>query len=306
LGATVTLGLLWPAIETYPPEWRLSTGDFWSRVMEHINVTYFDTLEAIKTAVLVHLLVPIKRLLLGLPWLGLVVFLAFAGWRLGGWRLALQAGGLTTVIAFTGLWEEAMTTLYLCGVSVVIAMAIGLPIGILTAERAGLWRPVRVIIDTLQTLPSFVYLMPAVMLFRVGDFTAMLAVVAFAVVPAIRFTVLGLNGIDPRLIEAGRAMGCTRWQILTRIKLRLALPEILLGLNQTIMFALSMLVITALVGTRDLGQEVYVALTRANAGQGLVAGLAIAFMAIIADRLIAAAALRARQRLGLTGGAHGA
>ncbi len=99
-------------------------------------------------------------------------------------------------------------------------------------------------------------------------------------------------------------MGCTRWQILTRVKLRLALPEILLGLNQTIMFALSMLVITALVGTRDLGQEVYIALTRANAGQGLVAGLAIAFIAIIADRLIAAAAERARRRLGLAEGAH--
>jgi glycine betaine/proline transport system permease protein len=114
---------------------------------------------------------------------------------------------------------------------------------------------VQLAIDTLQTLPSFVYLMPAVMLFRVGDFTAMIAVVAFAIAPAIRYTALGIRKVDPKLIEAGRAMGCTEWQILTRIRLKLALPEILLGLNQTIMFALSMLVITALVGTRDLGQE---------------------------------------------------
>jgi glycine betaine/proline transport system permease protein len=141
--------------------------------------------------------------------------------------------------------------------------------------------------------------MPAVMLFRVGDFTAMLAVIAFAIVPAIRYTVLGLQGVDPRLIEAGRAMGCSEFQILTRIRLRLALPEILLGLNQTIMFALSMLVITALVGTRDLGQEVYIALTKADPGRGLVAGLAIAFIAIIADRLIQAAAAKQRARLGL-------
>jgi glycine betaine/proline transport system permease protein len=141
--------------------------------------------------------------------------------------------------------------------------------------------------------------MPAVMLFRVGDFTAMIAVVAFAIVPAIRYTVLGLQGVDPRLVEAGRMMGCSRLQILTRIRLRLALPEILLGLNQTIMFALSMLVITALVGTRDLGQEVYIALTKADPGRGLVAGLAVAFIAIIADRLINAAASRQRERLGL-------
>jgi glycine betaine/proline transport system permease protein len=138
-----------------------------------------------------------------------------------------------------------------------------------------------------------------VMLFRVGDFTALIAVVAYAVVASIRYTVLGLQGVDPRLIEAGRAMGCTDWQILTRIRLRLALPEILLGLNQTIMFALAMLVITALVGTRDLGQDVYIALTKANPGNGLVAGLAIAFIAIIADRLIHAAADAQRAKLGL-------
>jgi glycine betaine/proline transport system permease protein len=254
-----------------------------------------------------NVLVPVRRFLIGLPWLGVAVLLALAGWRLGGPRLAALTGGLTVLIAFTGLWEEAMITVYLCGISVVIAMLIGLPIGILVAERDRLWSWVRVVIDTLQTLPAFVYLMPAVMLFRVGDFTAMIAIVAFALAPAIRYTVLGLRGVDPALIEAGRAMGCTPFQILTHIRLRLAMPEILLGLNQTIMFALSMLVITALVGTRDLGQEVYIALTKADAGRGLVAGLCVAFIAIIADRLIHAAASRSRARLGLTdGGAHDA
>ncbi|WP_428982506.1 ABC transporter permease [Oricola indica] len=192
-----------------------------------------------------------------------------------------------------------MITVYLCGISVMFAGLIGIPVGILSAERDRLWRWVKLAIDTLQTLPSFVYLMPAVMLFRVGDFTAMIAVVAYAVAPAIRYTVLGINRVDPRLVEAGKAMGCTEWQLLTRIKLKLALPEIMLGVNQTIMFALSMLVITALVGTRDLGQEVYIALTKADPGRGLVAGLAVAFIAIIADRLISAGAARARARLGI-------
>ncbi|MEF3045858.1 ABC transporter permease [Pseudotabrizicola sp. L79] len=301
VSVTALLALLFPIVQSYPPGAQLSTSSFWAAAVQWINITFFDTLEAIKTFFLVWLLVPVKRFLLGLPWLVVVAMLALTGWRLGGWRLAVLCGGLSFLIAATGQWEKAMITVYLCGVSVLVAMAIGLPIGIWVAERERWWAVTRAVIDTLQTLPSFVYLMPIVMLFRVGDFTAMIAVVAYAVVASIRYTVLGLQGVDPRLIEAGRAMGCTRWQVLTRIRLRLALPEILLGLNQTIMFALSMLVITALVGTRDLGQDVYIALTKANPGNGLVAGLAIAFIAIIADRLLAAAAQAQRSKLGLGG-----
>ena len=291
------IGLVLPAAQTYPEALTLSTGTFWSEVVRWINVNFFDALEAFKNFILLNLLVPFKRLLGGLPWLGVVAILAFAGWRLGGARLALTAGILSFLIAATGLWEKAMITVYLCGISVVFAALIGIPVGILAAERDRLWRWLQVVIDTLQTLPSFVYLMPVVMLFRVGDFTAMIAVVAYAVAPAIRYTVLGLRHVDPRIVEAGRAMGCTRWQILTKIRLKLALPEIMLGINQTIMFALSMLVITALVGTRDLGQEVYSALTKADTGRGLVAGLAVAFIAIIADRLISAGAARLRRRV---------
>ena len=296
---TALAGLILPAIQNYPKVLELSTGSFWDEIVKWININFFDTLEAVKNAVLLNVLVPVKRFLGELPWLGVTGLLAFAGWRLGGWRLAVLVAALATLIAATGQWEKATITVYLCGISVIVAALIGIPIGILTAEREKLWRWVQVVIDTLQTLPSFVYLMPVVMLFRVGDFTAMIAVVAYSVVPAIRYTVLGIRRVDPRLIEAGRAMGCTPWQLLTKIKLKLALPEILLGINQTIMFALSMLVITALVGTRDLGQEVYIALTKADTGRGIVAGLAIAFIAIIADRLISAGAGRLKTRLGL-------
>ncbi|MCO5073191.1 MAG: ABC transporter permease subunit [Rhizobiaceae bacterium] len=293
------LGLIMPSFQNYPETLTLSTGSFWDEIVKWININFFDTLEAIKNAVLLNILIPFKRFLGDLPWLGVTGILAFAGWRLGGWRLALLIGALAALIAATGQWEKAMITVYLCGISVIFAALIGVPVGIIAAERERLWRGVQVVIDTLQTLPSFVYLMPVVMLFRVGDFTAMIAVVAYSVVPAIRYTVLGIRRVDPKLIEAGLAMGCTPWQLLTKIKLKLALPEILLGINQTIMFALSMLVITALVGTRDLGQEVYIALTKADTGRGIVAGLAVAFIAIIADRLISAGAQRTRKRLGL-------
>ena len=160
-------------------------------------------------------------------------------------------------------------------------------------------RSVLVFIDTLQTLPSFVYLLPVVMLFRVGDFSAMVAVVLYALPPAVRYTLYGIQQISPSLIEAAKTSGCTKRQLLTKVQFRLAWPEIMLGVNQTVMFALSMLVITALVGTRDLGQEVYIALTKADTGRGLVAGLSVAFIAIITDRLISAAAKKRKQALGL-------
>jgi glycine betaine/proline transport system permease protein len=137
------------------------------------------------------------------------------------------------------------------------------------------------------------------MLFRVGDVTAMIAVVSFAVTPAIRYTNHGLRQVSPALIEAAVASGCTRRQILWRVQLPLALPEIMLGINQTILLALSMLIIAAMVGTRDLGQEVFISLAKADSGRGIVAGLAVAFIGIVADRLIGAGSARARRRLGL-------
>ena len=295
-------GLAWAGFQSFPEAWHLTTGTFWSDVVRWINVNFFDTLEALKSAVLLNLLIPFKRFLIGLPWLGVVGLVGLAGYTLGGLRLAAVVAALGLFIAATGQWENAMVTVYLCGISVLFACLIGIPVGIAAATSERLWRVVRVVIDTLQTLPSFVYLMPAVMLFRVGDFTAMIAVVAYSVAPAIRYTAHGLRQIDPQLVEAGIAAGCTPRQLMTKIKLKLALPEIMLGVNQTIMLALSMLVITALVGTRDLGQEVYIALTKADTGQGIVAGLCVAFIGIISDRLISAGSARVRRRLGLARG----
>jgi glycine betaine/proline transport system permease protein len=294
------LGFVLPFLQSYPAAAQITTGAFWEGLVRGINVNFFDQLEAVKTFMLLNLLIPVKRFLLAVPWPWFILLVTLAGWQLGRWRLALLCLLLSAFILVNGLWEDAMVTLYLCGVSVLIAAAIGIPLGILAAQNARAGRVIGGFIDTLQTLPSFVYLIPVVMLFRVGDFSAMIAVVLYALAPAVRYTAHGIRSIDPQLIEAGTVSGCTRLQLLWRIKLPLALPEIMLGINQTIMLALSMLVITALVGTRDLGQEVYVALTKADTGRGIVAGVSVAFIAIIADRLIAAGAARARARLGLT------
>ncbi|MDQ7071792.1 MAG: ABC transporter permease subunit [Rhodobacterales bacterium] len=296
------LGQIIPFFQTYPEGQTLTTGAFWSDAVKYLNINYFDQFEAVKIFFLKGFMLPIKRFFLGVPWPWMIAMIVLIGWRFGGWKLALMNGLMAVFIVTTGLWAKAMITVYLCGASVIIASVIGIPFGVLAAVNKRAGRIIGVVIDTLQTLPSFVYLIPVVMLFRIGDFTAMIAIVLYALAPAVRYTEHGVGSVSADLIEAGVVSGCTRMQILTRIRLPLALPDILLGVNQTIMLALSMLVITALVGTRDLGQEVYIALTKADTGRGIVAGLGIAFIAIIADRVIPASARNARIRYGLEGG----
>lgn len=296
---TMILGRFIPAIQTYPEALTLTTGPFWASAMEWINVNFFDTFEAIKLVILQGLLLPVKKFFTGIPWAWGIIATGLMAARIGGWKLGIIAMLMMGFIAASGLWGKAMVTIYLCGVSVLIATVIGIPLGIWAAERPKAGKIILGLMDTLQTLPSFVYLIPVIMLFRVGDFSAMIAVVLYALAPAVRYAAHGLADVPEQMIEAGHMAGCTKRQILWRIKLPLATPQLLLGLNQTTMLALSMLVITALVGTRDLGQEVYIALTKANAGKGIVAGLSVAFIAIIADRLVNALALGQRKRLGL-------
>ena len=298
LGLTL-LGAVVPAVQTYPAGLELTTSGFWDDLVTYIIRHYFDFLDAIKSWLLLNMLIPFKRFLVGLPWLGVVGLVALAGLQLGGRRLALVTGGLALFIAVTGNWEKAMISTYLVGISALFATVIGMPVGVAAARNERLHRIVQGVIDTLQTLPSFVYLIPVVMLFRVGDFSAMIAVVAYSVVPAIRYTDHGIRQVPPSIIEAAAAAGCSRRQTLWKVQLPLALPEIMLGVNQTIMMALSMLVITALVGTRDLGQEVYIALTKADTGRGLVAGACVASLAMISDRLISAWSKRKKRELGL-------
>ena len=293
------LGLALPALQSWPEAWTFSTGTALGDAIAWVNLHAFDTIEAVKTWLLVNLMVPFKRFLQGLPWLGVVLALGLAGWQLGGWRLAATVAGLASFIALTGQWDLAMVSLYLCGLGVLLSCLIGIPIGIWAARSPRAASVIQPAIDTLQTIPAFAYLIPAVMLLRVGDFAALLAIVAYAVVPAVRYTAHGIARVDPHVVEAARAMGSTPGQLLRKVQLPLALPEILLGINQTVMFALAMLVITALVGTRDLGQEVYVALAKADIGRGLVAGFCVAAIAMIADRLIGAGSQRLKNRLGL-------
>ena len=292
-------GIFVQAFSSYPENLMVSTGSVWDKLVTLININFFDILDAIKSWLLINVLIPFKRFLISIPWVVIVGLLALAGAQLGKWRLSLLVSALAVFIVVTGNWEKAMITTYLIGISVAIASVIGMPFGIWASCNDRVHRIIQVVIDTLQTLPAFVYLIPVVMLFRVGDFSAMIAVVAYALVPIIRYTDHGIRQVPPAIIEAATVAGCTRRQLLWKVQLPLALPEIILGFNQTIMLGLSMLVITALVGTRDLGQEVYIALTKADTGRGLVAGVCVAFIAMIADRLIQSWSIQRKKMLGL-------
>lgn len=298
LVVTTLLGPFVPAFAAVPKEITFTTAPLWKAAVSWVTINFFDVIEAFRVALILNVLNPLRAFCEGFPWFGAVFLLGLAGYQLSGLRLAALVAALTAFCAVTGLWEKTMATVYLCGISAFIACLIGIPIGLAAARSDRFEKIVTPIIDTLQVLPSFCFIIPVVMLFRVGDVTAMIATVAFAVVPAIRYTNHGIRQVPPALIEAAKVSGCTPRQTFFRVQLPLALPEIMLGVNQTILMALAMIIICAMVGTRDLGQEVFIALSKADSGRGIVAGLAIAFIGIVADRLFNAWTAKARARLG--------
>lgn len=263
------------------------------------NVVAFDYINPYRDFVTLYILLPVRDFALWLPWPVFVGMIAVGAWRLGGWPVTLLCIGLVMSFILTGFWVEAMKTTYLVVVSGAMCLAIGIPLGIWCARSERVAQITLSICDTLQTFPSFIYLIPAIMLFRVGDFANVFAIIPYAMVPAIRFTYLGLMRIPPVTIEAAISNGATPRQRLVKVELPIALPEIMLGVNQTIMMALAMTAITALIGSTDLGQAVVRAISTQNFGRGILAGLFIAALGITADRLIGAWAAQRKKQLGM-------
>lgn len=220
-----------------------------------------------------------------LPWPSVMAVLVLLAWQTGGRRLAIGTAAGLGFLLLVGVWPQTMLSLYLCGIAVVLSFAIGTTLGIIASENETVSAILRPINDTLQTMPLFVILIPFVMIFKLGDFTALLAVMAYAIVPSIRYAEHGLRSVSPEVVEAAKACGSTRWQLLWRVRLPLAMPQMMLGLNQTIMFGIAMLVIAALVGTNGLGQRVYIGLSDGDFGIGMIAGIGMAILAMIADRM---------------------
>jgi glycine betaine/proline transport system permease protein len=215
----------------------------------------------------------------------MTLILVILAWRYAGKGIAIFTLVGALYLGSVNLWEDAMLTLALVVVATIFSIVVGVPLGILTAKYSTLDRSVRPILDFMQTLPSFVYLIPAILLFGLGEVPAVISTFVFSMPPAVRMTSLGIKQVPSDIVEAARAFGSTSWQMLTKVQLPIAIPTIMAGINQTIMLALSMAVIASMIGAPGLGSTVLAGISSVNVGLGLIGGLGIVVLAIILDRI---------------------
>lgn len=266
------------------PEW--SAAAFVNRNLAQAVKAWGENFRRAGDVLLVGVLLPVEQLLLATPaWL-LLALVAVLSWHATRKPVAtvLYVIGLY-LIGAVGLWDKLIQTFSLVLVSTLLSIAIGIPAGILAAGSNWLRRILVPVMDVMQTLPSFVYLIPVLMLFGLGKVPALFATVIYAVPPLIRLTVLGLQQVDPAAREAAQSFGVTRWQMLTRVTLPLARPSIMAGINQTTMMALAMVVVASMIGARGLGEDVLAGIQTLDIGRGLQAGIAIVILAIVIDRI---------------------
>ena len=226
-----------------------------------------------------------ELLFTGPPAIVMILVLAAVGFLVRGWRMALGTIAGLAVVALVDQWDNAMTTLALTVVAACIALLIAIPLGIWAARSDTVSAILRPILDFLQTMPAFVYLIPAIILFGIGVVPGIIATIAFAMAPGVRLTELGIRGVNREIVEAGTAFGASPGRILRQIQLPLAVPTIMTGVNQIIMLSLSMVVISAMVGAGGLGQDIVQALQRIDVGLGFEAGLSVVILAIVLDRM---------------------
>jgi len=253
--------------------------------VDHLVTRYGDSLEAMSRPFL-HVLVWIEQVLRNSPWWAVVLATVLIAWAVSR-RIVLSVamGALLCVIGVLGLWDAGMQTLALMIMAATLSVVIGIPLGVLMARVNWLRSAMLPVLDIMQTMPSFVYLIPVVMLFGLGKIPAIIATVIYAVPPLIRLTDLGIRLVDREVLEAARAFGATPRQQLFGVQLPLALPNIMAGINQTTMMALSMVVIASMIGARGLGYEVLLGINRLEVGRGLLAGLGIVVLAVLFDRI---------------------
>lgn len=269
----------------FPQALQFSFAEWVNRLVDWLVLHYGDQLRGVSDHLL-QLLVGLENLLRMLPWWLVLVLVGLLAWHASrSLARALVLSALLALIGMLGLWDKLLQTLALVLVSTGLCVLIGVPLGILLATRPLARRLVLPVLDVMQTLPAFVYLIPVLMLFGLGKVPAVFATLVYALPPLVRLTELGLAQIDPSLLQAAHGLGANRWQRLRRIALPLALPSIMAGLNQSVMMALSMVVVASMIGARGLGEDVLAGIQTLNVGQGVEAGLAIVALAMVIDRI---------------------
>ena len=286
----------------FPETWYLSLAAPVNAAVKWMQVNLYEIGETgigtgpFSDFISLFILAPLRRLFTEIiPWPALILLVAAAAWWLASWKLALTYVLSLIFIGLLGMWTATVDTFTQVLVAVIATVAIGVPLGIWAARRRMVERVMRPILDFLQTIPSFVYLVPVIMLFNVGRVPGIIASVLYALPPQIRLTTLGIRQVDEAAVEAADSFGSTPMQTLSKVQFPLALPQIMLGVNQAIMMVLSMVIIAGMVGAAGLGLEVVDGMQNNRMGQSVEAGLAIVILAIMFDRLTQALARRTEE-----------
>jgi glycine betaine/proline transport system permease protein len=278
----------------------ISIAPFLQSGVDWIWDTYFFALKGFNEWLILSVLMPVKAAYLGMPVIATFTLMMGVGLIVGGIRVALTVGGFLLFIALTEWWDRALITAYLMSVSVLVSGVIGIVVGTLCAQNAKSTRFILTYCDTFQTFPSFIYLIPVMMLFGITDTAVVIAIIVYASIPALRYTVEGLLSVPETLQDAGTMAGVNRVQRWVSIELPMSFPHIALGLNQTVVFALSMVIIGAMIGTDDLGQLILGSLSDRNGvGNGLILGVCVACIGLAIDQILRTWANQRKQALGL-------
>ena len=265
----------------------ITTAPFWQDTVDWIWDTFFYTLKSFNVFLITSILEPMKSLYLAMPVVATFLLMMGVGYILAGVRSALIIGGFLLFIALSEYWDRALITAYIASFAVIVSAILGITIGSLCAQSSVASKVIILICDFLQTFPSFIYLIPVIMLFGITDTSVIIASIVYATVPATRYTVEGLRSVPPVLHDAGSMLGVSRLQRWVSIELPMAFPHIMLGVNQTVIFALFMVIIGAFIGTTDLGQLILKAISDPRGtGIGLTLGLCVAFMGLAVDQII--------------------
>jgi len=278
----------------------ITTEPFWQAAVDWVWNAFFEPLNAFNKFLITNILVPMRDAYLGMPVIATFVLVLGLAYILAGVRSAVIVCFYLLFIAFSEYWDRALITAYMASFAVIAAGTIGVTVGVICAQNANASRAILLLCDFFQTFPSFIYLIPVILLFGITDTSVIIAAIVYAAVPAIRFTVEGLRSVPAVLQDAGSMSGVSKLQRLVSIELPIAFPHIMLGLNQTVIFALFMVIIGAFIGTTDLGQLILKAISDPQGtGIGLILGLCVAFIGLSVDQIIRTWAINKKSMLGL-------
>ncbi|MCF8010592.1 MAG: proline/glycine betaine ABC transporter permease [Clostridiales bacterium] len=268
----------------FPSFITFDLGQYVENLIMWLLDNFGDFFDAVSKGIL-WFMVNVKAFLLWLPWWLVLVIVAVLALRLRNVLSAVVFTLLLFLIGTFGLWDQMMQTLAVVLTAVIISLVLGVPLGILTAYNSRVETIMKPVLDAMQTMPSFVYLIPAMMLFGLGMVPAVFATIIYAIPPVIRLTDLGISSVSKDMVEAANSFGVSTWQLLTKVQLPQALPTIMTGINQTTMMALAMVVIASMIGAKGLGLEVLISINRIDIARGFESGIGVVILAVIIDRL---------------------